>query len=165
MNYFKNLMLCIIIASTSGIVAVNKQQIRLSNQYGQDVMVYLRWRKKGIVNEYRYTDLILKSDRMVKAPISGYKLANFEVTPAVNLSGLVIGLGGYAITHSLNSHKQKAGNNRHFIIKAEKHASKIASQKQITVIGMSEEEYNKVVGKNVAKVADVKSETSNPEAA
>jgi len=68
------LLACLLsITSTMSIVAVNKQQIRLSNHYGENVLVHMNWRY-GITS--KPTDLILLEGRknfLVKAPVSGYK--------------------------------------------------------------------------------------------
>lgn len=199
MKSFKNIVLCALsLFSATAAFAENKQQIRLSNQYGQDVDVSIEWRKKNWPHTHGYTNLYLKSSRKnfsLKAPSSGRELFKIYVTPALNrlsyvapalavssgtatavgltataatattaaaaAAPLIIGYGAgalagrisYGIASALNHSAARAHGNRHFIIKAEKHNSKVLGQKEIKIHGMSEAEYNKEIGK--AEVVEV----------
>jgi len=177
MKNFKKLLLCLLsVASTISLVAVNKQQIRLSNQSkdktiaNRNVLVHLTWRMKKAPHTMRTTDVILRSDRkdfVIKAPISGYNLFSIDVTPAINLASL--GAGGaaflrgnplisstaaiyagiaYGVTHSLNHHTIRAHNSKFFVIETEKKNSQIQSQKQVKIKPYAtKEEYDKAIGK------------------
>ena len=191
MKNFKKLFLCLLsLASTISIIAVNKQQIRLSNQStdkttaNRNILVHLTWRMKKAPHTMRTTDVILRSDRkdfIIKAPISGYELFSIDVTPAINLASLSAGgaalLRGnplisstsaiyagiaYGVTHSLNHHTRRAHGHKYFVIETEKKNSQIQSQKQVTIKGCGTvEEYNKVIGKVDTIDIDESSTSSN----
>jgi len=167
MKNFKKIVLCALslLSSTAAFARENKEQIHLSNQYGREVLVELNWRMKAWPHTHRSTDLILKSNRnnfLLKAPISSYELYSIDVAPAVNVKSLhdiakfgsttsrMLGSTGdsiaSSIARSLNNHRMHAHSHKYFVIKAEKHNSKVAGQKQITIHGHNEEEYNREIG-------------------
>jgi len=147
------------IASTISIIAVNKEQIKLSNRYGDDVLIHMQWRY-GILS--KQSDIIIKKNenRSIKAPVSGYKLFSIDVTPSVNLATFAIGGASsaiaYGVTHSMNHHTIRHHGNKFFAITKENKKSQISSQKQIKIQGYkTKEEYDKASNINeVAKEDD-----------
>jgi hypothetical protein len=164
------LLVCLLsVASTMSIVAVNKQQIRLSNHYGENVLVHINW-KYGIAS--KPTDLILltgRKDFLVKAPVSGYKLFSIDVTPAKNLASLAVSPIGYAagggiaygVTHYMNHHTIRAHGKNKFIISKDKKKSQIASQRQIDIKGYTDEKYGNLNKNEETVVVDTDPETAN----
>lgn len=149
MKKFNTILLYLLsLASTISIIAVNKQQIKLSNQYGDDVLIHMQWRY-GMFS--KQSDIIIKMDenRSIKAPVSGYKLFSIDVTPSVNLATFAAGVTGYAVTHSMNHHTIRHHGNKFFVITKENKKSQISSQKQIRIQGYkTQEEYDKAANKN-----------------
>src|SRR3989339_2145346 len=113
MNKFKLMIIALLISSTGAMFAVNKQQIRLSNNYGEAVLVHMEWRMKKAPHFRRTQDIILKGKRknfLLKAPVSGYYLESLTarpskatiiastVVPAAAIAGAAIGVatGGAA---------------------------------------------------------------------
>ena len=80
----------LLISSMSIAFAKNKQQIFLTNNYGDGVAINLKWQNKQHGNLYQ--DVILEKNAqnlMVKAPISGHYLKSIDVAPARLVNGLV----------------------------------------------------------------------------
>ncbi len=162
MKNFKKLLLCLLsITSTISLIAENKQQIRLSNLYGQEVLVHMNWRY-GTFSQSN--DVIIKPNQknlLIKAPISGYKLFSIDVTPSINLAtlslGAVPGSIAYGVTHSMNHHTIRHHGNTFFVIEKEKKNSKIASQKQINIKGYKNQaEYEKAIEvENINKISEI----------
>jgi hypothetical protein len=91
MNIIKKItMFAILNIASQALFAENKQQIILSNNYGQDIASNLVWQNKSFPYDYRYQDLFFKKNAqeiMHKSPISGYKLISIDTTPCSNVLG------------------------------------------------------------------------------
>lgn len=174
MNYVQKILFYLVLA-TSGIslFAVNKQQIRLSNQShdktnaNRNMLVHITWQHKKLPGMTKVSDFILRSDRknfLVKSPDSQYKLLSIDITPAINLAVLSIGsidalarniipaaiasAVAYGVTHSLNHDTKRAHGCQYFVLTTEKKNSAIQSQKQVKIIGYKTlAEYNLAIGK------------------
>ncbi len=85
MNKLKLMVLALLISSTGAMFAKNKQQIRLSNQYGEAVLVHLEWKMNKSPHFTRTQDIIIKGRHknfLIKAPVSGYHLVSLSARPS-----------------------------------------------------------------------------------
>ncbi len=91
-NVQKVMMFTMLIISAqslfAGFTKPNKQQIFLTNNYGDDVDVNLTWESKDYFSFSRSQTIMLRDDDkelMIKAPFSGYKLTNIQAAPQVHM--------------------------------------------------------------------------------
>jgi hypothetical protein len=184
MNYVQTILFYLVLA-TSGIslFAVNKQQIRLSNQShdktnaNRNMLVHITWQHKKLPGIIKETDLILRSDRknfLVKSPDSQYKLLSIDITPAINLSALatgaisrniivtgIIAAIAYKVTHSLNYDTKRAHGCQYFVLTTEKKNSAIQSQKKVKIIGYKTlAEYNLAIGNAPVEIIETDTTSS-----
>jgi len=108
MKNFKLIVAVLLFSSTAALFAENKQQVIFSNNYDTEVTINLRWRNKSFPYNVRNSEATIKKNqqnKMIKSPVSGFKLINIKVIPTknanigyrINVAALgVAGTGGYA---------------------------------------------------------------------
>ncbi len=84
------LILATLIISGQSLLAENKQQIFIANDYGRDIAINLVWQNKSLPHDYKWQDLYIpkgQEEVMHKSPVSGYKLISIDATPYANVPG------------------------------------------------------------------------------
>ncbi len=158
MNYKKITVLLILIIYTQNIVAKNKQQIFLTNEYGDAVIVKFTWKSNNF--PYFSSDEIINvrehdKNLGVKAPYSFYKLIGISASPklaseesnnvADDSQEFEIPL--VAVNEDVLTDKHVQGLN-YFIIKASTKDSAIPGQKKIYIQGYgSQQKYAAEIAK------------------
>ena len=149
-------MAFILFSSSADLFAKNKFAITVSNNYEQDVMIYLNWKSESFPYWTKKTTESIKADEqnsIIKAPISGYNLTNIYITPAniilknqdaLGLSNdMFLNLATYINSDSMQPH-----NNKFFVIEKTNQKSMNTKQLQIRIKGYkSERDYKKELAK------------------
>lgn len=101
MNNIKSLMsFALAIIITQALYAENKARIYVTNNYGEDVSLYITWSSTSFMgvkslsslNMNRSSDVILKEhyiNHEITAPLSAYKLYSIQATPMINDQGYI----------------------------------------------------------------------------
>ena len=87
MKNFKLIVAVLLFSSTAALFAENKQQVIFSNNYDTEVTINLMWRNKSFPYNVRRSEANIKKNqqnKMIKAPVSGFKLINIRVIPTKN---------------------------------------------------------------------------------
>jgi len=83
----KLLIAALLFSSTAALFAENKQQVIFSNNYDTEVTINLVWRNKSFPYNARKSEVTIKKNqqnKMIKAPVSGFKLIHVRVIPTKN---------------------------------------------------------------------------------